>query len=366
MNRRTTVALHAPLALALLIVFGAVGWLAGSEAGPPSVIRIGFAAIGIGGVQAVGYSPIGSAQMLGLLDAEFAPDQIKIEWNFFRGAGPAINEAIANGQLDFAWQGDLPAIIGRSNGLPTRIILASGVRGNSYLAVPADSPATALEDLKGKRVALHKGTNLQLVVAKVLDEHGLSERDFQSVNLDTLSGVPAITAHELDGLWGGIELIALERAGTIRFVYSTRGKSPTVTRQAHLLVTEGFSTQHPDLVQRLVTVLVRRAAYESDEGNRAELFQLWSRMGLPESTWQGDFSESRLDERQTPLLDPFFIARYQEAVTQAQEFKLLRGQVNLNAWIDRSYLDKALSDLHLKGRWPERDAQGQPLGERRP
>ena len=53
MNRRTTVALHAPLALALLIVFGAVGWLAGSEAGPPSVIRIGFAAIGIGGVQAV-------------------------------------------------------------------------------------------------------------------------------------------------------------------------------------------------------------------------------------------------------------------------------------------------------------------------
>ena len=47
------------------------------------------------------------------LDQEFKdqPD-LKIEWSFFKGAGPAVNEALANNQLDFAIQGDLPEIIG--------------------------------------------------------------------------------------------------------------------------------------------------------------------------------------------------------------------------------------------------------------
>lgn len=36
---------------------------------------------------------------------------------FFKGAGPVVNEALANGQVDFAYLGDLAAIIGKANGL---------------------------------------------------------------------------------------------------------------------------------------------------------------------------------------------------------------------------------------------------------
>jgi hypothetical protein len=32
----------------------------------------------------------------------------------FKGAGPAVNEGFANDQLDFAYQGDLPSLIGRA------------------------------------------------------------------------------------------------------------------------------------------------------------------------------------------------------------------------------------------------------------
>lgn len=76
---------------------------------------------------------------------------MRIEWYFFKGAGPAVNEAFANNQLDFAIQGDLPEIIGRANGLKTKILLASGAHAPIYLAVPVGSPVRKVADLRGKR-----------------------------------------------------------------------------------------------------------------------------------------------------------------------------------------------------------------------
>ncbi|MEN0106811.1 MAG: nitrate ABC transporter substrate-binding protein, partial [Pseudomonas sp.] len=58
------------------------------------------------------------------LEKEFAADGIEVQWNFFKGAGPAVNEALANGQVDFAYLGDLPAIVGKANGQDTRQLSA--------------------------------------------------------------------------------------------------------------------------------------------------------------------------------------------------------------------------------------------------
>ena len=46
------------------------------------------------------------------MDDAFRNDpNVQIKWLFFAGAGPAVNEAIANEQIDFALQGDLPSVI---------------------------------------------------------------------------------------------------------------------------------------------------------------------------------------------------------------------------------------------------------------
>jgi sulfonate transport system substrate-binding protein len=366
MNRTHLRPLHALVIIALLLALGlaTAAALPAAEPSPLPIIRIGFATVGVGGAQAVGYGPLGSAQLKGLVDAEFAKDGIRVEWSFFRGAGPAVNEAIANGQLDVAWQGDFPAIIGKANGLRTRIVMANGLRGNSYLAVPQDSPARTLEDLVGRRVALHKGTNLQLVVDRILAAHHLGERDFRSINLDSLAGGPALAAKEIDGLWGGLELIELARSGAIRFVYSTHGQSPTLTRQTHVLVTEDFEAAHADLVQRLVDVLVREAAWESDEAHRAELFTLWTRMGLPVTTWEGEFAGSLLRQRQSPLLDGFFVAHYRAGIAGALDFKLIRHGFEIGSWIEPKYVLQAIHTQHLEGLWKAFDAQGLPIAAR--
>ena len=51
----------------------------------------------------------------GGLEEEFKKDGVKVQWTFFKGAGPAVNEALVNKQLDFAWQGDLPSIVHRAS-----------------------------------------------------------------------------------------------------------------------------------------------------------------------------------------------------------------------------------------------------------
>ncbi|MGL4605632.1 MAG: nitrate ABC transporter substrate-binding protein, partial [Iodobacter sp.] len=103
------------LAVLALTLISAASW-----ADPAKVIRIGVATTGTGGRPVFGGASIASANVRGLLEEEFKKDGIKVEWNFFKGAGPAVNEAIANKLLDFAWQGDLPAIVGKSGGLKTK------------------------------------------------------------------------------------------------------------------------------------------------------------------------------------------------------------------------------------------------------
>ena len=115
---------------------------AAAHADKPATIRIGVAQQGAGDPPTFGGSSAATAQLQQLVEKEFAADGIKVEWLFFKGAGPAVNEAIANKALDFAYQGDLPAVLARANGIKTRLLLAASVRSGVKIAVPPDSPST--------------------------------------------------------------------------------------------------------------------------------------------------------------------------------------------------------------------------------
>src|SRR5262245_5252850 len=96
------------IALATLIVGAAIGAPAKAD---PTVIRLGYPGVGIDN-RPFGYGDNVSVAHIGqFIETEFKNDPDVKEWTFFRGAGPAVNEAIANGQLDFgAGEGDLPSI----------------------------------------------------------------------------------------------------------------------------------------------------------------------------------------------------------------------------------------------------------------
>lgn len=327
----------------------------------PEVIRLGFASAGVGGRPFASSSPIASVHAKGLLEAEFKADGIRIEWVFHKGAGPAVNEALASGLLDFSTQGDFPSTLGRASGLKTRIIAGTGVRANTYLAVPASSTATSLKDLLGKRVAYHRGTNATLGIAKILQSHGYTDADFRTINLDGSTAAVAIANHEVDAVWGSsLTLFDLERRGIVRIIDGTRGKDLRLTLQAHLLVTEAFEAKYPHLVQRVVDVLVKEAAWEADEANRQATFQLWTKAGYPIEIYEREFKDTPLRERVSPLLDEFFYERYRDAVKTSLELKLIRRGFEIDDWLEPKYVLSAVKRFGLEGTWPEYDAAGQP------
>jgi sulfonate transport system substrate-binding protein len=143
------------------------------------------------------------------LEEVFKPQGVEVQWQFFKGAGPAVNEALANRQLDFVYLGDLAAIIGKANGLPTRLLLGS--RGSeSYLAV------TKASGLNAGRSERQTGGGLSRYggpagLDRALQTVGLNERSLQVINLDWNAGKAALAAGRVDAVWGGVSAGAARR-----------------------------------------------------------------------------------------------------------------------------------------------------------
>jgi len=347
-------------ALAAVAVTGASAFA--QSAARPATIRLGVAQPAIGNPPGFYGSSISIAHAKGWIEEEFKADGLKVEWIFFKGAGPAVNEALANKQLDFAFQGDLPAIVGKAAGLKTKLILATGVRSNIYLAAPPGSDIQSVKDLRGKRVAIFKGTNAQLPINRLLEANGLTEKDVRVINLDTATSKAALATKDIDAAFGGLDLIQLRLNGTAKIVYSSKGDSPIFTRQGHVLVTEEFAQAQPQLTQRLIKAVVKTSRWASDDLNRDEVFRIWARTGFPFEVWKEDYEGEPLRVRFNPQFDPFLVARYKDAVEQAVKFKLTRSKFEVDGWIDQRYLNVALKELKLENYWPVFQANGKILG----
>jgi len=323
----------------------------------PKVIRISYSGAGTGGRPITGGTIISTAHQQGALEKEFAKDGIKIQWTFNPGAGPATNEQLANGLADFAHHGDLPIIIGRSTGLRTKILFSYTRFGSSYITGPIDSQAKSLEDLKGKRLAVFKGTASQLTLGRILKKHGLTERDFKTVSMDGDTLRAAIATKDVDA--GFIAPFDLAARGVGKLIYET-GPDPDLTAQGVFWASEEFERKYPDIVQRVVTTLIRVAAWSSDEKNRDAQYKLWSNSGTSYYEYQKTFADTPLKWRLSPLLDEYFVDNLRKSIQQAKEFKLIRRDVDINGWLAPQYLNTALKDLKLEGYWPEFNAAGKP------
>jgi sulfonate transport system substrate-binding protein len=344
-----------------LVLLAATGLAAAQH---PASIRIGVATGGVGTPPRTGSSTVGLVNAQGLLEKEFERDGIKVDWIFFKGAGPAVNEALVNRQLDLVWQGDLPSVVHRAGGVKTKILLGAGVRTGLYLGVPSDSAITRLEDLKGRRVAVFKGTNLHLAAVRALAAHGLKESDVKLINLDTAAAQAALTTKDIDAVFSYVNLFALRDKGVAKVVWSAAQDSYRFTRQTVLLGTDEFIARHPALVQRVIDVLVRTARAYSDEDKRAELFAEWGKTELPAAVWREDFIGQPLRVRLSPLLDPFLVARYKDATEESFKLKLIRNRPEIDSWFDRRFLTAALNAQKLEGYWPEYAAEGEMVGSK--
>jgi sulfonate transport system substrate-binding protein len=328
-------------------------------AADPLTIRIAWSQIGVGGRQFAALQTSAIAHSEGFLAEEFKNDpNIKFEYIFFKGAGPATNEAVANGQVDFFSQGDLPSIIGRASGLETKILLNVGGRQSRYLAVLPNSDIKSIEDLRGRKVAQHRGTNITLSISKIIAAHGLTERDIKFLNMDNATAIAALLSGDIDAAFGTQNLLELAQQGKVKIVYSSKNDDPTVTSNSTFLVTDDFEQKHPDITQRVVNAVVKAAAWASDEANRDKVFAAWAKSGVPAEIYRAEFDGQPLKLRNSPLIDEFLVSRYREQSDYAKQFGLIRQDVSVDGWFEPKYLEQALKDLGLERNWDRYDASG--------
>jgi sulfonate transport system substrate-binding protein len=342
--------LMTPLILALLGT---------AQAAEPLTLRIGAPDQSAGPLPFV-QGPLGLAHIQKSLEKALAADGVEVKWVFFKGAGPAVNEALANQQLDFAWLGDLAAIIGRSNGLETRWLL--GARGaNMYLAVRPGLTIGGLDDLRGKRVSVYRGTADQLSFARALAAKGLKERDLQIISLDWGAARAALAAGQIDATWSGSGILALGKQG-VQFPLSTKQMPPSATTQAGLIGTQAFIDAHPEVTQHLVDVVVANAKWLSEPDNVQPYAKLMAaQSNIPEGLFQQELQGDDLHFRQSPRPDPFLLGNLQDSVDQAKTLGLIRRSFEAAGWVEPRFVDHAVAEQQLQNFWPQYDRNGKAL-----
>ncbi|MBB3102040.1 ABC transporter substrate-binding protein [Azomonas macrocytogenes] len=278
-----------------------------------------------------------------IFEQEFAADGITTQWRFFKGAGPVINEAFANGQVDFAYLGDLAAIVGKANGLDTRLLSATARDIKSYLGVVPGSGIKTLADLKGKRVAVFQGTAHQLSFDAALDSQGLKERDLQVINLDFNAATAALAAKQIDATWGTSNLVALQSRGLAELPLSSNDLNGAGSIQQVLVGSGDFVDRHPQLTARLLKAQQKAVQWLRDEGNKPAYVKLIAELAsYPSTILQTDLENTSLHALFAPQLDQAFLERLQHKVHLAARQRLIRKGFDVQGWVDDRFLKQAL------------------------
>ncbi|AZD68840.1 sulfonate transport system substrate-binding protein [Pseudomonas chlororaphis] len=117
----------------------------------------------------------------------------QVQWIEFPG-GPQLIEALNGGSVDVGNIGDIPPIFAQAAGIDLQYIGVEPSDGKTEaILLPKNSQAQRLGDLKGKRVALLKGSSAHNFFLKSLQRAGLKLSD---VNLVYLSPADARAAFE--------------------------------------------------------------------------------------------------------------------------------------------------------------------------
>jgi sulfonate transport system substrate-binding protein len=228
-----TLALAAVLGLAIASVAQAAGAL--------KEIRIDWAT----------YNPV--SMMLkekGLLEKEFTKDGISVVWVQTLGSNKAL-EFLNAGSIDFGSTAGSAALLAKINGNPIKSIYVYSRPEWTALVTGKDSQIAKITDLKGKRVAVTRGTDPHIFLVRALQTVGMSEKDITPVLLQHPDGKTALIRGDVDA-WAGLDPMMAQaevQDGAKLFYRNAQANTWGI-----LNVREAFSQDHADVVRRVLAV----------------------------------------------------------------------------------------------------------------
>jgi len=186
----------------------------------------------------------------GLLEKEFAKDGISIRWVQTLGSNKAL-EFLNAGSIDFGSTAGAAALVAKINGNPIKSIYVYSQPEWTALVTRKDTTINKIEDLKGKRVAVTRGTDPHIFLVRALQSVKLTEKDITPVLLQHPDGKTALIRGDVDA-WAGLDpmMAQAEVEDGARLFY----RNKAANTWGILNVREDFLKDHPDLVKRVLAV----------------------------------------------------------------------------------------------------------------
>ena len=203
------------------------------------------------GVQKYGTLVILRAQ--GGLDAMLGKLGYRVSWTEFPG-GPQLLEALNVGELDFGTAGEAPPIFAQAAGAPLVYVgyEPPAPKGEAIL-VPDASPIHTLSDLRGKRVALNKGSNVHFLLVQALRSVELTPADIEPVYLTPADARAAFERGAVDAwvIWDPF-LAAAQAAVPCRVLTDGTGLAPN---RQFFLATRDLAGAHRNVVEEILQAI---------------------------------------------------------------------------------------------------------------
>jgi sulfonate transport system substrate-binding protein len=171
-----------------------------------------------------------------------------VTWVLSAGSNKA-NEGLRAKGLDFGSTAGSAALVARANGTPIKIVEVYSRPEWTALVVGKDSTINSVADLKGKKIAVTKGTDPYFFLLQALATAGLSPADVEIINLQHADGKTALERGDVDA-WSGLDPFmaqTVQQQGS-RLLY----RNPDFNSYGVLNVREDFIAAHPDAVQSVV------------------------------------------------------------------------------------------------------------------
>src|ERR1700716_3742006 len=225
----------------LVAALRVVGMLPGAPvraADKPKEIRIDWAT----------YNPVSILlKNQGLLEKEFAKDGISVRWVQTVSSSNAL-QFLNAGSIDFGSTAGSAALIAKINGNPIKSVYVYSRPEWTALVTTKDSKITKVADLKGKKVAMVRGTDPHIFTVRALLCAGLTDKDITPVLVQQhADGGNLLIRGDVDA-WAGLDPMMAQheiKDGARLFF-----RKPEANTWGILNVREEFAKDHPDIVRR--------------------------------------------------------------------------------------------------------------------
>jgi sulfonate transport system substrate-binding protein len=185
----------------------------------------------------------------GSLEKRLAPLGVSVKWVEFP-AGPQLLEGLNVGAVDVGFVGEAPPIFAQAAGARFVYIgFDPAAPEAEAIVVPKESTIKSVAELKGKKVALNKGSNVNYLLVKALEKAGLKYTDIQPVYLPPADARAAFERGAVDAwvIWDPF-LAAVEKQSGARQIQDGKG---LVNNYSYYLAERGYAQARPKVIQAL-------------------------------------------------------------------------------------------------------------------